>query len=135
MTPCWLWKASRVEGGYGQIVRGGRHYRAHRYIYELLVGDIPTGMQLDHLCRQRSCVNPDHLRLVTNRENVFAPGSKTRTKANAEKTHCLRGHEFTAENTETRRNGGRRCRECHRTDENMRYRSGRKIVRGQRVKA
>jgi len=110
---CWLWKAARHPGGYGAIaVKGSRRIAlAHRYIYELLVGPIPNGMQLDHLCRQRGCVNPAHLRVVTSKENSNAPGSKCGSHFRL-KTHCPKGHPYDSGNTYIGRAGARVCRAC-----------------------
>lgn len=66
---CWLWVGARDSEGYGSIRREGRTLKSHRWFYEQMVGRIPDGMQLDHLCRVRHCVNPDHLELVTPGEN------------------------------------------------------------------
>lgn len=68
-TPCWIWTKTRSANGYGRARRGGRFHQAHRLIYELLVGPIPEGLHLDHLCRVRACVNPAHLEPVTQAEN------------------------------------------------------------------
>jgi hypothetical protein len=107
---CLLWPTSS-KGGYGTLSRGGTTLLAHRVAYELLVGPIPEGLTLDHLCRNRACVNPDHLEPVTMRVNVLR-GVGFAGK-NARKTHCLRGHVYDAENT---RHYGprRRCRACER---------------------
>ena len=107
---CWIWTAATAQG-YGRINAGGRGVplQAHRVAYELLVGPIPEGLELDHLCRDRRCVNPQHLEPVTHRENLLrAPSS------NGRKERCKRGHEFDAENTirRTRAEGGRECRRC-----------------------
>src|SRR5690606_3222267 len=67
---CWIWTASRNHKGYGQIKRDGRPAKAHRVVYELYEGPIPAGMQLDHICHERACVNPEHLRPVTNKANT-----------------------------------------------------------------
>ena len=109
---CWEWhRLDRT--GYGRFAywQDGKckSHMAHRVAWFLLMGKEPSGM-LDHLCRNRSCVNPDHLEPITNRENIlrgYAPAA-----INARKTHCIRGHEFTPENTRIRKNGNRSCREC-----------------------
>lgn len=109
---CWLWTGGKGRGGYGKFSPSHRVTQsAHRYSYELHVGPIPDGLQLDHVCRVRACVNPAHLRPVTIRENLLAPGAVTHAKINADKTHCPAGHEYNAENT-TITAGRRRCRPC-----------------------
>ena len=107
---CLLWPTSSSTG-YGSLSRAGRTLLAHRVAYEQMVGPIPEGLTLDHLCRNRACVNPDHLEPVTMRVNVLR-GVGFAGK-NARKTHCLRGHAYDAENT---RHYGprRRCRACER---------------------
>lgn len=110
---CWNWIASRDSSGYGQIGIDGRPVKAHRVAYELLVGPILAGLVIDHLCRNKSCVNPDHLEPVTQKINV--------RRASAVKTHCLRGHEYTEENTYLQ--GERRsCLTCRRAAERRRQR-------------
>jgi hypothetical protein len=111
---CWIWTAALNRSGYGQFRLTGQRgtSSAHRVVYEAERGPIPNGMTLDHLCRNRCCVNPDHLEPVTHRENVLR-SPLTLASINAGKTHCQHGHEFTAENTYTRPRG-RMCRECHR---------------------
>lgn len=126
---CWEWKAGRNQSGYGVIGaggNGGRPLRAHRVLYEILVGPIPAGLDIDHLCRNRGCVNPAHLEPVTRSENVrrgIAP-LVTRQRA-AERTHCKRGHEFTPENTymQKLRTGSlaRSCRKCAALRESRRH--------------
>lgn len=106
---CWNWKGY-IQKGYGHLSIRGRSYRVHRFIYELLCGPIPKGLILDHLCRNRSCVNPDHLRIVTNKENVLAGIGPT--AINKRKTHCPKGHEYSAENTHITPVGFRKCRIC-----------------------
>ena len=106
---CWLWTKSFSPNGYGVMKIDGKNVKAHRLSYELFVGSIPDGLELDHLCRVRHCVNPAHLEAVTHRENVLRGNSPP--SRNARKTHCLRGHEFTPENTMAIK-GGRACRAC-----------------------
>jgi len=111
---CWLWTAGCGTAGYGTFWVGqplNRTVSAYRWAYEHLVGPIPEGLTLDHLCRIRHCVNPWHLEPVTHRENVLrgvAPSAR-----NAVKTDCPRGHPYDEENTYWRPNGmGRDCRIC-----------------------
>jgi hypothetical protein len=106
---CWLWRGS-IARGYGKFTNDEhRPVPAHRFGYELMVGPIPAGLQIDHLCRVRNCVNPDHLEVVTQRENIMR--GETVPATNAAKTHCPQGHEYTPENTAISR-WGRRCRKC-----------------------
>lgn len=106
-TGCWLWKGAKSGGGYAQVTIEKKAFRVHRFLYELLVGRVPYHMQLDHLCRTRHCVNPDHLEPVTAQTNIQRGAS-----ANARKTHCKNGHPYSEENTYHRKTGGRACREC-----------------------
>lgn len=87
----------------------GKRKSGHRVAYEDKYGTIPEGMVLDHLCRNRACINPDHLEVVTQRENIMR-GVGVAAK-NAQKTHCKRGHEFTGNNL-YRYKGKRMCRQC-----------------------
>jgi hypothetical protein len=123
---CWEWTASRLHG-YGQSWMGGRLRYAHRVAYELLLGPIPESLYIDHLCRNRGCVNPDHLELVTFRENTLRGFSFS--ARNARKTHCKRGHPFTPDNVKILAEGGRRCRACTRAlkpERQRRYRQRRR---------
>ncbi len=109
---CWTWTGANYIG-YGQISEGGRDGRllkAHRVAYELLVGPIPDGLDLDHLCRNPSCVNPAHLEPVTHRENLRR--GMGLVGINARATHCKNGHPFDEANTYHPRRGGRDCRRC-----------------------
>ncbi len=111
-TGCWLWTAAKNDDGYGLFSGrpGGGTVRAHIWSYEHAVGPVPDGLQLDHLCRKRSCVNPAHLEPVTSAENTMR--GESLQAVNAAKTHCKRGHEFTPENTYVTSSGSRSCRVC-----------------------
>ena len=113
---CWTWLGSLFKTGYGQFWNGEKVVRAHRYSYELLKGEIPKGLQLDHLCRNRYCVNPKHLEPVTNRENVLRGNGICGN--NARKTHCKNGHLFNEENTINLKGNRRQCRICKKEYEN-----------------
>ena len=110
---CWLWIKALDRYGYGQINIRGRSLRAHRVVFEEAKGPIPAGLVLDHKCRIRSCVNPDHLEPVTVAENLMR-GEGPAAQA-ARKTHCIHGHAFAPENTRVYKNVKgwvRQCREC-----------------------
>ena len=92
MEACWHWKGARSVDGYGLAALPNRPRGAHRMVYEALVGKVPRGMQLDHLCRNRGCVNPAHLEVVTQRENILR--GKSRAANLARLTACPRGHEL-----------------------------------------
>ena len=91
---CWLWEGRREKGGYPIACDGSRSVLAHRMAYRAFRGEIPAGLQLDHLCRTRHCVNPEHLEAVTARENVLR--STGLAAVNAQKTECPYGHALAA---------------------------------------
>lgn len=96
-APCWLFQGYVGHDGYGQKWNGSRVVRAHRYMWVLMRGPIPENLQIDHLCRVRNCVNPQHMELVTNVENILR--GKSFSAINARKTHCPQGHPYSDENT------------------------------------
>lgn len=110
---CWVWTGARHNKGYALYRVNNRNRLAHKFIWELHNGQVPDGLELDHLCRRRGCVNPDHLEAVTHRVNVQRgnAGEATRSRA-AAKTHCKHGHPLTQENVTIYSNGVRRCRLC-----------------------
>lgn len=116
LGPCWLWTATRSDTGYGWFSLGrGKGIGAHRYAYELLVGPIPLGLHLDHLCRIRPCIRPSHTEPVTPAENLRrgeAPAAVIRRSG-----YCSKGHEMTLENTYIRPDGhGVQCLTCNRAN-------------------
>ena len=114
MTPCWLWERGLNEKGYGVVwTKAARSKKAHKRIFEAINGPVPEGYELDHLCRNRACVNPFHLEVVTHKENMSRGYY-------AMKTHCPHGHEYSEENT-YRYKSGRICKTCTRAKVLERY--------------
>jgi hypothetical protein len=116
---CWGWDAGHTPAGYAKFWRDGRTQLAHRLIYEHERGPIPDGLVIDHLCRNRGCVNPDHLEVVTTRTNLLR--GDTLAAANVAKTHCRNGHEYDDANTYRAPDGQRMCRVCMRAHDRARY--------------
>lgn len=116
---CWLWKGSLDGHGYGQLGRGGSgagHVAAHRLSYEMHIGPIPAGLDIDHLCRNPRCVNPAHLEPVTRGENTRRGiAQERRREMFRNREFCNRGHRW-SEHGHVDASGKRRCRECERTD-------------------
>lgn len=109
---CWIWQAADNGRGYGVVYFEGRQQLAHRAIYTILVGDIPNGFEVDHLCRVVQCVNPEHLQAVTPRVNKLR--SEGITAINARKTECPAGHPYDVANTYFHEaTNRRRCRACN----------------------
>ena len=122
---CWAWMGKTCGRGYGVFAKQytpTKMILAHRMAWELSGKELPvytaTSLQLDHRCRNRLCVRPSHLALVTSRENTMRGDGVT--KHNAAKSHCKHGHPFNEENTRIRKNGDRECRTCRRAYEKKR---------------
>lgn len=118
LTGCWLWSDVGRRYGYARVTHQGRRAYAHRVVWELLVGPIEDGKELDHLCRVTCCVNPSHLDPVVHSVN-WHRGSGPAALANdvarrRARTHCLNGHPFAGENLQIRKDGARECRTCQR---------------------
>ena len=119
---CWEWTGAKLTNGYGSFRFEGRSVLPHRLSYRLFIGEIPAELELDHLCRNCTCLNPNHLEAVTRRINVLrgiGPAAQ-----NAAKTQCINGHPFDLLNTLIKRDGSRRCRRCHALREHARYHAG-----------
>jgi len=120
---CWIWPRAKVWNGYGQVWNGNKLVMVHRYVYENMVGPVPEGMQLDHLCRNRLCCNPEHLEIVTPRENTLRGiGPALSAARQKSKTCCPNGHPYSGENLYVykRERGCRICRAAARRRYNER---------------
>lgn len=127
ITECWIWIAGKNKNGYGnfrgkdsELIHGDKGRLAHRWAYNHYIGNIPEGLELDHLCRNVSCVNPEHLRAVTHKINM-----ECGVNAGNRKTHCSKGHEYIGDNVliRKRENGStyQVCRICKREQERILY--------------
>lgn len=103
---CWRWRGGLDQDGYGNFHDGKKYISAHKYAYQQIVGSIPEGLVIDHLCRVRHCVNPFHMEVVTNHENIRRGEVAARERA---KKACPRGHAYDTITSE----GKRRCKRCH----------------------
>lgn len=121
---CWEWTGAIGGGGYGSLTRDKKRLPAHRYVYEQMVGPIPEGHHLHHVCENKACVRPDHLEPVL---PIDHPG--TAWDINRQKTHCPQGHEYTGANVRYMSGKrGRICRACH-IDANRRYKARKRRLR------
>lgn len=124
---CWVWTGSVSKAGYGRICisdNGSKRTRsAHRVSYETFKGEIPEGLTIDHLCKNRKCINPNHLEAVTIKENVHR--GNPLWKQQMARTHCPKGHEYTEDNIYryTTKHGGtcRNCKTCMKARTRERY--------------
>ena len=113
-TGCWEWRGALSRQGYGIFCQERKNIAAHRISFSVFKGPLLPKLVIDHICRNRKCVNPDHLRQVTQKENMLE-NSVGVAKINHLKTHCSNGHEFTEDNI-LKQPRGKRCRECKRSD-------------------
>lgn len=109
-TECWQWIGGKHQNGYGVFYVKNKQILAHRWSYEHFKEPIPENLVIDHLCRNRACVNPEHMEIVTTRENAIRGIGPS--AINAKRTKCTHGHEFTKENTYVNPSGTRECRTC-----------------------
>lgn len=111
---CWIWLATKSRG-YGNFWDGKRYRGAHLFSYEFLIGKVPEGLQIDHLCRNKACVNPAHLEPVTARENMLRAKEFKITEFGVKKLsreRCSKGHKYTPENIYREKSNKRRCKKC-----------------------
>jgi len=116
---CWEWMGPQTVRGYGQVGIDAKKVFVHRFVWESLVGPIPAGLQIDHLCRNIICCNPDHLEVVTLKENCrrgYSPAAK-----HGRKTHCPQGHPYSGDNLYVGPKGNRKCRQCSRASNRRWY--------------
>lgn len=104
---CWVWTGSKDKDGYGQVSLNNKTHLAHRISYELFNDTIPNGLTIDHLCKNTSCVNPDHLEIVTIKENIHR--GESFSAINSRKTHCPKGHKYSGVD----KRGHRICNTCN----------------------
>jgi hypothetical protein len=114
---CWQWLGAKIGRGYGVMASKSGSRLVHRLSYEHFIGPIPDALTIDHLCRNKACVNPMHLEAVTNKVNNLRGTSAS--AQNTRKTHCSMGHEYTYENTYIH-HSMRHCKTCHRLRERQR---------------
>lgn len=107
---CWDWVGAHTPKGYGRYHYKKQYKAAHRVLYESVNGPVPDGLTIDHLCRNRGCVNPAHLEPVTMRENILR--GESFAAVGARQTHCKHGHLLAGDNVLRQRVTGRRCRTC-----------------------
>lgn len=136
---CWLWKGPTNGVGYGYFYlhsgvrgQGGRMVLAHRWSYEQIFGLIPYKQVIDHLCREPSCVHPLHLEVVSYQDNILRGVSNSPISGvfKSRQTRCIRGHEFTEQNTYMTKKGHRHCRQCHAVEMSLRRREKKMRVEG-----
>lgn len=123
---CWIWRGSVKSNGYGRFMINGKYQNAHKVSYIIFNGKIINGLIIDHKCRNRLCVNPDHLRQVTYKINAIENNS-SKAAINSKKEKCNRGHLLIGTNLRIRKNGGRICILCveiRNKQRNRRFKNG-----------
>jgi hypothetical protein len=105
-TGCWVWNGGVTNSGYGKATVNYKTVLMHRYMYEATYGPIEEGLQLDHLCRNKLCINPEHLEPVTAKVNM--------ERHYVNQTHCLRDHPLSGSNLYVTPDGRRQCKDCRR---------------------
>lgn len=109
---CWIFRGKPRKDGYTKVRIKNHSFYAHRVSYHLFNGGIEHDQVIDHICRNRACINPKHLRVISNKENILC--GESATAKNARKTHCIKGHLFGGTNLKIKSSGrGRYCYECH----------------------
>lgn len=121
VSRCWPWTGALSNNGYGKFRWRNRTVQAHRFAWYLFFKENPVNETLDHLCRNRTCVNPSHLSDVSQRENSMRSSNPSAT--NSRKTHCIHGHKFTKDNTYIDKQGRRHCRACAARRDKQRYKA------------
>ena len=116
---CWLWQRCVQKDGYGTVHYHSKTYLAHRLFYELFEGPMPAGLEIDHLCRVRNCVNPKHLEPVDHQTNMdrgdYSANGPRIAAFHSSKTHCAQGHSYSGDNLQIHKNGKWRiCVACKR---------------------
>jgi len=125
-TGCWLWGGATRSDGYGALWFNKKVMAAHRISHEFFCGEIPSGLEIDHLCRVRCCVNPDHLEPVTHSENIRRGLAPQAGRAfQLAKTHCPSGHPYDGDNLYIDPRGRRGCRSC-RTASSVKFKNSRR---------
>ena len=116
---CWLWYGGKDKRGYGNFSFGRHGRKSHIVAYELIIGKVPEGLELDHLCKNHGCVNPEHLEPVTHKENLLRGDGWG--AVNSRKTHCKNGHLLTEDNIYKSIKTKRQCKICTRDKGNYKY--------------